>query len=599
VASRVPALSRARTVLLIEPASGFQLPRRRIRFGAAETDSCFRCHGLPNFMVRDSATRAILFLTVDPDSFRRSMHGKLACTQCHGDITEYPHQFKVVRRPVGCDADCHARDAKGKPVRHDAEMADFKRSAHRKGLTGENLDDPTCLTCHGAGDPHAIGRFKQAVEPREKMRLCAPCHDDRERMTRSRVEPDAVASYRRSFHYKAIRFGSTKAAVCQDCHAVHRVIAPDDTASTVNAGHLAATCGQENCHKGANVAFAMSGANHLALRARHDLVLAGEEGFFWWLGIVTLLLLGVGVFLDARHRIGSGASRLEAVADPPLPAADASGEPRVSDPPSAREPLVQRLSLAQRLQHGALVLSFIALAVTGLPLRFPESRPLAAFYHAIGGLEVARRVHRGAAGVMVMALLAHLIYAVVLLARAGFDVRRAWPMLPTRKDARDWWEASLHYFGRRAAPPAFDRHNFREKVHYFAVLWGVPVMTFSGLVLGFPIFFGNRLPDRALGMAYIAHSDEAILAISAIVVWHLYNVHVSPGRFHRFRTWLDGWITREEMIVAHPREYERVTGERIAPAERERLTDEVGLPLLHPPARRAPPPDAPGPAGGA
>src|SRR6266540_4175082 len=159
--------------------------------------------------------------------------------------------------------------------------------------------------------------------------------------------------------------------------------------------------------------------------------------------------------------------------------------------------------------------------------------------------------------------LAHLVYIGVLLVRSRFDVKAAWPMLPSWKDVRDFLETSRYYLGRRPTLPEYDRFNFREKFDYFAVFWGLPVMMISGLVLWFPVFFGNRLPDLAIGMAYIAHSDEAILAISAIVVWHLYNVHVSPGRFHRFRTWIDGAITREEMIVGHPLEYERVTGNAI------------------------------------
>ena len=261
--------------------------------------------------------------------------------------------------------------------------------------------------------------------------------------------------------------------------------------------------------------------------------------------------------------------------------------------------LFARLTPAQRIQHGALVASFTLLALTGLPMRFPEVGWLAAVYALVGGLPVARAIHRTAAAVMILDGLAHLVYVGVLLVRARFDVRRAWPMIPTWKDARDLVETGLYDLGRRRGLPEYDRFGFREKFGYFAVFWGLPVMMLSGLVLWFPVFFGNRLPDLAIGMAYIAHSDEAVLAISAIVVWHLYNVHVPPGRFHRFRTWLDGRITREEMIVAHPLEYERVTGEPVEPAERARLAEEAGLPLVKPRTRRPPPADAGGSAGGA
>jgi hypothetical protein len=85
-------------------------------------------------------------------------------------------------------------------------------------------------------------------------------------------------------------------------------------------------------------------------------------------------------------------------------------------------------------------------------------------------------------------------------------------------------------------------------------------MMFSGVVLWFPVFFGNRLPDLAIGMAYIAHSDEAILAISAIVVWHFYNVHYNPDKFPMSWVWWHGKISESEIMQEHPVEYRRLTG---------------------------------------
>jgi len=280
----------------------YRLPTTRIEFGAAETDQCFKCHGIPNFIARDTVSLVVRNLSVPPAAFKGSVHGKLACNQCHGDIRQYPHEFKTARPKVGCDADCHARDASGQPVRHEAQMAEFRRGAHSKGLDGGNPDIPACAYCHGASDPHAATRFKDVLAPRDRMALCADCHDDAQRMVRNKMNPEAVPSYRRSFHYKAIRFGSTKTAVCQDCHQVHRVIASRDTASSVSATHLAQTCGQEDCHEGARMNFAMSGANHLGLRVRRDPVLALWERFFVLISVGTLLVLGAGVAFDAQRR---------------------------------------------------------------------------------------------------------------------------------------------------------------------------------------------------------------------------------------------------------------------------------------------------------
>ena len=223
----------------------------------------------------------------------------------------------------------------------------------------------------------------------------------------------------------------------------------------------------------------------------------------------------------------------------------------------------ERLTLFQRGQHLAMVVSFAALALTGLPMRFPNATWLAYVYGAFGGLTRARQIHRGAAVLMIGDGVVHIGYLAVLLIRARFNVREAWPMLPTWKDARDWWETSLYYFGIRRRLPRYDRFNFREKFDYFAVFWGLPVMMGSGLVLWFPVFFGNLLPDLAIPIAYIAHSDEAILAISAIVVWHFYNVHYNPDKFPMSRVWLTGRISLHDIQREHPLEYERLIAPQV------------------------------------
>jgi cytochrome b subunit of formate dehydrogenase len=225
----------------------------------------------------------------------------------------------------------------------------------------------------------------------------------------------------------------------------------------------------------------------------------------------------------------------------------------------------ERFSRFQRAQHLAMIVSFSILALTGLPMRFPQVAWLGALYRVIGGIHGARMLHRAAAVAMIADGLVHVGYLFTLLVRSGFRVRQAWPMIPNLKDARDWWETSLYYLGRRPGLPRYDRFTFREKFDYFAVFWGLPVMMLSGLILWFPVFFGNHLPDIAIPMAYIAHSDEAILAISAIVVWHFYNVHYNPDKFPMSWVWLTGRIDEQEMIRDHPLEHERlVAAERTA-----------------------------------
>lgn len=280
-------------------------PDRSARTAAAnDPDGCLRCHGMPNLAVRDSASPAVHLYTVPADRFAASAHAALTCRQCHADVRAYPHVFTTPRRPVSCGADCHATDSAGKAYTHQRALADFANSAHRSGLTDARSASPHCTTCHGGDNPHAVPRSPRTLGLKEKMNQCVACHDDRALMTRRKVNADAVSSYRRSFHYKAILFGSTRAAVCQDCHTAHHALSPDSAASSIAVGNVARTCGQEGCHRGARLNFAMSGANHLALRIEREPFLAFLELFFKVLTLGTMALLVAGIVLDVQVKFG-------------------------------------------------------------------------------------------------------------------------------------------------------------------------------------------------------------------------------------------------------------------------------------------------------
>ena len=291
----------------VSPLSAAGLPPAPIVFGPDDTQRCLKCHGMANLAFQDSAGAPIRSFTVNQDAFRLSVHAELSCQQCHQDVTRYPHSLDGPRRLVTCATDCHATDSLGQPYSHVGVLATFQQSVHRRGLSAEPDGAPTCVTCHAGGNPHAIARATTALGPVEKMGLCVSCHEDAALMDRHQVDPEAVASYKRSFHYKAIRFGETNTAVCQDCHTVHGALPRDSAASSIATGHIAQTCGQQQCHPGATMNFAMSGANHLSLRIAREPVLWWLEKFFLLLTAGTMAMLIVGIALDVQRSFGWGA----------------------------------------------------------------------------------------------------------------------------------------------------------------------------------------------------------------------------------------------------------------------------------------------------
>ena len=83
---------------------------------------------------------------------------------------------------------------------------------------------------------------------------------------------------------------------------------------------------------------------------------------------------------------------------------------------------------------------------------------------------------------------------------------------------------------------------------------GSTLMSLSGLLL----WTEYRWSKFILDIAKIVHGMEAILACLAIIVWHLYEVHLRPHKFPIDNLWITGVIDEEEMKAEHPLHYKRI-----------------------------------------
>ena len=218
----------------------------------------------------------------------------------------------------------------------------------------------------------------------------------------------------------------------------------------------------------------------------------------------------------------------------------------------------ERLSLDLRLQHALMAVSVILLVVTGLPLKFHEHGWAKAIIDFFGGPDFSPIVHRIAATGLIIAGLWHLVFITATREGRSTFVQ----LIPMPQDARDAWQQIRYYLGRTGDRPRFDRFSYVEKFDYWAVYWGMVIMIGSGTMLWFTEFFLRHMPKWATDIAKEAHSDEALLATLAIVIWHFYNVHLNPHKFPMNKTFITGMISEREMIEEHPLEHERIMKER-------------------------------------
>jgi len=213
-----------------------------------------------------------------------------------------------------------------------------------------------------------------------------------------------------------------------------------------------------------------------------------------------------------------------------------------------------RFSLPQRLEHILLIASFTTLALTGMPQKYPLSPVSLWVTDILGGVEALRIIHRVAATVFLL----EAIYHLVVVGYKLYVLRQAASMTPGIQDGLDAWQTFLYNLGLRKEAPRLPRYNFAEKAEYWAMLWGLLVMAVSGFMLWNPIATTNILPGEFIPAAKVAHGGEAGLAVLAIIVWHIYNVHLKMFNKSMFTGRLDRHAMQEE----HALELEQIDAGR-------------------------------------
>jgi thiosulfate reductase cytochrome b subunit len=145
-------------------------------------------------------------------------------------------------------------------------------------------------------------------------------------------------------------------------------------------------------------------------------------------------------------------------------------------------------------------------------------------------------IHRAAALVVTGALLWHLAE----LAFSKERRNRLRKQMLGWQDLRDLWLTVRYNLGYEAERPRCGEFNYADKLEYWAFLWGMIVMTLTGLLLWFENLSLTYLPKMATDVATIIHFYEAVLATLAIFFWHLYWVIYDPEVYPMDAAWWHG-----------------------------------------------------------
>lgn len=503
-----------------------------------QTRLCLGCHRDESKVLADSAVSRGFIVSYDKSVHGMSLAGGNAdaatCVDCHGShetAGALSAGSRVsLRNIIATCARCHRNEAR-----------EYAMSAHGAALRKGLSDAPACTTCHGehqilhAKDPNSPVSLRNVSEM-----VCGTCHGSVKLGERYGLATDRVETFADSYHGLAARGGSVVAVNCASCHGAHAVLPSSDPRSPVNRANLARTCGQ--CHSGADKRFATAPVHVTDSRDNQR-----EPAVYWiatiyvWLIVVVLGGMifhnGIDLVRKVRRKI---AIQKGTIIEEAIP-----------------HRLYLRMTVNERLQHAALVLSFVTLVITGFMLRFPDAwwviHIRARFVHVFEWRSI---IHRVAGVVLVCAGAWHFLY----LACTGRGRRLFLDLLPRPCDLTDAWGVLRYNLGLAPSKPKFGRFSYIEKTEYWAMMWGSIVMGITGALLWFENTSIDLFTKLGYDVSRTIHLYEAILATLAIIVWHFYFVIFNPDVYPMNLSWLTGWLSEKEMMEDHPLELERLKG---------------------------------------
>lgn len=511
-------------------------------FNLAKT--CGRCHDSSRPVSNGRPPAENIY-----QQYKDSIHGRAVtqsgllvapnCAGCHGS-----HDIRAVEDPASRVHRTNVPDTCGSC--HTGVLNIYRESIHGRQFAAGLYSSPVCTDCHTA---HEIRRVEMEAWKLDVVKECGTCHSE------------SLRTFRDTYHGQVTRLGFTRVARCSDCHTAHNIQPAGDLRSTVHPANLLNTC--RRCHATATAGFIRYDPHADSGNRDRNPVLY-YTGWF-----MTLLLLGVFAFFCAHTLLWAMRATVARWAGEP---------PRIR--PRETGSYYVRFTVGQRTLHGILIVSFLGIVMTGIPLLYSESGWAAWLAHALGGFGVMGVLHRVFAIILTILFFYHLIQILYWVV-----VRKDWGVLwgpnslmPQPRDIVDIVRHFLWFFGL-GSKPRFGRFTYWEKFDYLAVFWGMPVIGITGYILWFDEFMARFIPGWWFNVALLIHGEEALLATAFIFTIHYFNTHLRPEKFPMDLVIFTGCVSEAELREERPEEYKHLLEEgRLASIRTE--PPPIGLKVL-------------------
>jgi predicted CXXCH cytochrome family protein len=486
---------------------------------------CGKCH-------RAGEPAAVRYKGKDTDilqHYTMSIHGKgllesgllvsAVCTNCHSSHFVLPATDpRSGVNPKNIAETCSSC--------HFGIYEEFKHSIHSPTVAKTDKKLPTCNDCHNA---HEVARVDEESFRQLILSECGTCHESE------------TNNYFETYHGKVSLLGSGKTAKCSDCHGAHNIQPTSNPKSTLSRQNVIETC--KKCHPNSNRQF----TGYLTHATHHNRIKYPFLYYTFW--GMTILLLGTFLFFGIHTLLW-------------LPRSFVQRFKLHKQLRRESKSYYVRFERVWRVLHVIVIVSFFALVVTGMLLKFAGTKWAVFFANLLGGFENAGLIHRFGAIMTFFYFAVHFYFVYKNWRKSGKTLRqyvfgKETGLAPTWHDVKEFFQ-TIRWFFTGKNRPNYGRWTYWEKFDYLAVFWGVAMIGFTGLILWFPEFFTKFLPGYFINIATIIHSDEALLATGFIFTFHFFNTHFRPEKFPMDPVIFTGKVPLEEFKLDRPQEYEIV-----------------------------------------
>ena len=345
---------------------------------------------------------------------------------------------------------------------------------------------------------------------------CAPCHESASLNEKYGIPAGRLASFIDSYHGLKSKAGDIAVANCASCHGAHRILPHTDPTSSIFPDNLQHTCGE--CHPKISQELAQAKIHEIGV-----MHMRGWPDFFAALYMIVIACTLAGMLtyigLDFRRQVKSVMAGQQ----------------------------VRRMTQWEVAQHSVLLIAFLMLVITGFALRFSDSWWSTLLFGREGGFPLRNLIHRISAVVLVLLSVAHIFYL-----RGARGREFMWHIFPSLDDLVQFRQMIQYNLGRSNVRPNFGRFTFVEKFEYWALVWGMIIMTVTGSMLWFDDYVVKVLPKGVLDVMLVIHYYEAWLATVSILIWHLYSTILNPGVYPMNPSWITGTMPLRQYRHEHP-----------------------------------------------